>query len=336
MVSIKELAQRCGVSVATVSKALNDKSDIGEETKKRIREIADEMGYFPNASARTLRSKRSYSIGVLFGGDRGTALTDEFFPKVLNAFKLAVEKRGYEIIFINKEVGSHTMTYLEHCRYRNFDGVVIVCASFEQPEVQELMSSKLPVVTIDYVHDSCTAVSSNNVKCMTDLMDYIIGMGHKKIAYIHGQDYSTVTRDRLAAYYRVMEAHGIEVTEGYIKSARYLETEEVAERTKELLEMKDRPTCILFPDDMALIGGLNVIRAKGLKIPKDISIAGYDGSRLSQMFSPKLTTIKQDTDQIGKEAADRLISIIEKPKTALMERVVIEGILLKGESVGRV
>ena len=167
-------------------------------------------------------------------------------------------------------------------------------------------------------------------------MDYIIGMGHKKIAYIHGQDYSTVTRDRLAAYYRVMEAHGIEVTEGYIKSARYLETEEVAERTKELLEMKDRPTCILFPDDMALIGGLNVIRAKGLKIPKDISIAGYDGSRLSQMFSPKLTTVKQDTDQIGKEAADRLISIIEKPKTALMERVVIEGILLKGESVGRV
>ena len=100
--------------------------------------------------------------------------------------------------------------------------------------------------------------------------------------------------------------------------------------------MKDRPTCILFPDDMALIGGLNVIRAKGLKIPKDISIAGYDGSRLSQMFSPKLTTVKQDTDQIGKEAADRLISIIEKPKTALMERVVIEGILLKGESVGRV
>ena len=153
MVSIKELAQRCGVSVATVSKALNDKSDIGEETKKRIREIADEMGYFPNASARTLRSKRSYSIGVLFGGDRGTALTDEFFPKVLNAFKLAVEKRGYEIIFINKEVGSHTMTYLEHCRYRGVDGVVLAYTYYRDPEVIELIKSELPVVTVDRIFE---------------------------------------------------------------------------------------------------------------------------------------------------------------------------------------
>lgn len=336
MVSIKDIANACGVSAATVSKALHDQKDVGKATKEKIKRTAEEMGYFPNAAARSLKTNRSNNIGVLYQDEAAMGLTHEYFAGVLNGLKTQAEKRGYDLTFINTNLVGQKMSYLEHCRYRNFDGVVIVCASFEKPEVQELMSSKLPVVTIDYVHDSCTAVSSNNVKCMTDLMDYIIEMGHKKIAYIHGQDYSTVTRDRLAAYYRVMEAHGIEVTEGYIKSARYLETEEVAERTKELLEMKDRPTCILFPDDMALIGGLNVIRAKGLKIPKDISIAGYDGSRLSQMFSPKLTTVKQDTDQIGKEAADRLISIIEKPKTALMERVVIEGILLKGESVGRV
>ena len=336
MISIKDVAAACGVSISTVSKALNDHKDVSQSKKEYIRQKAKEMGYSPNSSARTLKTNRSHNIGVLFVDGAQSGLTHDYFASVLDSVKSTAESRGYDLTFINTNLVGQKMSYLEHCRYRNFDGVVIVCASFEQPEVQELMSSKLPVVTIDYVHYSCTAVSSNNVKCMTDLMDYIIGMGHKKIAYIHGQDYSTVTRDRLAAYYRVMEAHGIEVTEGYIKSARYLETEEVAERTKELLEMKDRPTCILFPDDMALIGGLNVIRAKGLKIPKDISIAGYDGSRLSQMLSPKLTTIKQDTDQIGKEAADRLISIIEKPKTALMERVVIEGILLKGESVGRV
>ena len=226
--------------------------------------------------------------------------------------------------------------YLEHCKYRNFDGVVIVCARFQDNEVQELMSSDIPVVTIDYVHYSCSAVCSNNVKCMGELLDYIISMGHKKIAYIHGQDFSSVTRDRLAAYYRALEKHGIDIPEEYVREARYLEAEDVAKQTEYLLDLPDKPTCIIYPDDTAAIGGINVIRSRGLRIPEDISIAGYDGTRVSQMLSPKLTTIRQDTDKIGREAADRLISIIKKPKTALVERAVVEGILLEGESVGRI
>ena len=98
--------------------------------------------------------------------------------------------------------------------------------------------------------------------------------------------------------------------------------------------MEDRPTCIIYPDDRSIIGGINVLREMGLKVPDDISIAGYDGSSISQMLSPKITTIRQDTDRIGREAANRLVRIINKPKTTLIERVVVEGILLKGESVG--
>ena len=239
------------------------------------------------------------------------------------------------ILHLSIPVGKK-LSYLEHCKYRNFDGVVIVCARFQDNEVQELMSSDIPVVTIDYVHYSCSAVSSNNVKCMGELLDYIISMGHKKIAYIHGQDFSSVTRDRLAAYYRALEKHGIDIPEEYVREARYLETEDVANQTEYLLDLPDKPTCIIYPDDTAAIGGINVIRSRGLRIPEDISIAGYDGTRVSQMLSPKLTTIRQDTDKIGREAADRLISIIKKPKTALVERAVVEGILLEGESVGRI
>ena len=100
--------------------------------------------------------------------------------------------------------------------------------------------------------------------------------------------------------------------------------------------MKEAPTCILYPDDTALIGGLNAIQGMGLRIPEDISVAGYDGTQFSQMLYPRVTTIQQDTDRIGSEAANRLIGIIEKPKTTLMERVVVEGILIKGQSVGRI
>lgn len=336
MISIKDIAKACGVSTATVSKALHDQKDVGQETKERIKRVASEMGYTPSAAARLLKTNRSNNIGVLYADEAAQGLTHEYFAGILNGFKEQARKNGFDITFINDHLVDRKMTYLEHCRYRNFDGVVIVCANFEEPQVQELMSSKLPVVTIDYAHYNCTGVSSNNVKCMSDLVEYIISMGHKKVAYIHGQNYSSVTRDRLAAFYRGLEANNISIPEEYVRPARYLEIEESAEQTKTLLTLKDRPTCIMYPDDMALIGGLNVIRELGLRIPEDISIAGYDGTRISQMLSPKITTIKQDTDQIGKIAADRLISIIETPKTALVERVVVEGILLKGESVSSI
>lgn len=336
MVSLKTIAEKCGVSTATVSKALNDQKDIGEETKNRIKQTAEAMGYFPNAAARSLKTNRSYNIGVLFEEEAGSGLTHEYFSGVLNGLKVQAEKQGYDITFINTYFENRKMSYYEHCRYRNFSGVVIVCANFNDPDVMELMNSDLPVVTIDYVHHNCTAVSSNNIQGIEDLVKHVASQGHQKIAYIHGQDNSSVTKDRLASFYRTMDSLGLEVPDEYIRAADYLETKEAARQTKVLLNLKEPPTCILYPDDTSLIGGRNVIIEMGLKIPNDISVAGYDGIRMSQLLHPKLTTIRQNTDLIGREAAKRLISTIEKPKTTLVERVVIEGILIEGQSVGKV
>ena len=162
MVSLKTIAQRCGVSTATVSKALNGHKDISKETKDRVKKVADELGYFPNAAARALKTNRSYNIGVLFEEEAGSGLTHEYFSGVLNGLKVQAEKQGYDITFINTCYENRKMSYYEHCRYRNFEGVAIVCADFNDPDVMELMNSELPVVTIDYVHHNCTAVCSNN------------------------------------------------------------------------------------------------------------------------------------------------------------------------------
>ena len=155
MVSLKNIAEKCGVSTATVSKALNDHRDIGEETKNRIRRTAEEMGYFPNAAARALKTNRSYNVGVLFEEEAGRGLTHEYFSGVLNGFKVQVEKQGYDVTFINTSFEKRAMSYYKHCRYRNLDGVAIVCADYNEPDVMELMNSDLPVVTIDYVHHNC-------------------------------------------------------------------------------------------------------------------------------------------------------------------------------------
>ena len=334
MVSLKTIAERCGVSTATVSKALNDHKDISEATRKRVRQVADELGYFPNAAARALKTNRSYNIGVLFEEEAGRGLTHEYFSGVLNGLKKQAEKLGYDITFINTCFENRKMSYYDHCRYRNFEGVAIVCADFNEPDVVELMNSELPVVTIDYVHHNCTAVTSNNIQGIEELVKYIYSQGHRKIAYIHGQEGSTVTRERLASFYRAVDELGLELPENYIRTANYLEIQGAAEQTKELLNLPNPPSCIIYPDDTSLIGGRNVIIKRGMKIPQDISVAGYDGTMMSQLLYPKLTTISQNTELIGEEAAKRLIGTIEKPKTTLVERVVIEGSLIPRQSVG--
>lgn len=142
MVSLKDIAAACEVSVATVSKALNNQKDIGEETKKRVRTIAKELGYHPNASARTLKTNRSYNLGVLYKEKSGSGLTHDYFSQVLEHFRYTAENSGYDITFLsNSKTRKDKMSYLEHSVYRRMDGVMIAVADYNDPEVIELLRS---------------------------------------------------------------------------------------------------------------------------------------------------------------------------------------------------
>lgn len=332
MVSLKDIAAKCGVSVATVSKALNNHKDISETTKDFIKSTAKEMGYLPNSFARALKTNRTYNLGVLFSDEANNGLTHDYFNKVLNSFKEEAERNGYDITFINKNVGKKNLSYYEHAKYRGVDGIVIACIDFYDPDVIELVHSDIPVVTIDHVFDHRTSVISDNIKGIQELVTYIYNMGHRKIAYIHGAD-SSVTKNRVGSFYKAAGELGLDIPDYYVLSGVYRDPNSTAELTKQLLNLKDRPTCILFPDDFACIGGINVIEQYGLRIPEDISIAGYDGIILSQFLEPKLTTVRQDTETIGRSAAEKLIAMIENPKVSIIERVVVEGKLVIGNSV---
>ena len=171
MVSMKDISVACGVSVATVSKALNDHADIGAETKNRVRQVAKQMGYFPNSAAKALKTNRTHNLGVLFEEDDHSGLTHDFFAGVLDSLKSEAEEKGYDITFVNGcRTRSNRMSYLEHCRYRGFDGVVLVCVNFYDPEVLELVNSSIPTVTIAHVFNNVCAVLADNVKGMRELI----------------------------------------------------------------------------------------------------------------------------------------------------------------------
>ncbi|MCM1156555.1 MAG: LacI family transcriptional regulator [Roseburia sp.] len=333
MVSLKDISTECGVSIATVSKALNDHSDIGTETKERIKQTAKAMGYLPNAAAKALKTHRTYNIGVLFVDDDQSGLTHDYFAYVLDSLKRTVEAKGYDITFINGcKTRANKLSYLEHCRYRGFDGVVIACIDFSAREVLELVQSDIPTVTIDHIFDNVCAIMSDNVKGIRDLIYYIYEKGHRRIAYIHGIE-SSVAKSRLASFYKTLAELKIDVPDEYVSEAPYRDTKAAYVETMRILDLKERPTCILFPDDFACFGGIRAITERGLRIPEDISVAGYDGIQVARHIEPQLTTLKQDTKQLGQKAAEKLIALIEHPKTTLIEQIVVPGEVFAGRSV---
>lgn len=332
MVTIKMIAKECGYSVATVSKALNGAPDISSETRDRIRKVADEMGYTSNSAARMLKTGRSYNFGVLFEDAANKGLTHHFFSSILNSFKHKAEELGYDISFISDRLGGKDISYVEHARYRNCDGVVIASVDYKEHPVMDLVNSGIPVVTIDCVFDACASVLSDNVSGVKDLVEYVYGMGHRRIAFIHGED-TAVTRHRVASFCRTCRELGLEIPEDYLQPSIYTDPKTAAQLTRKLLELPEPPTCILYPDDISYIGGMNEIEKMGLSIPEDISAVGYDGTDVSQMFRPRLTTLKQNAEKMGESAAEELVKAVEEGRTYIPGRIVVPGELLTGGTV---
>ena len=335
-VTIKDVARQCGMSISTVSKVFNGYPDISQETRNQVLKVAREMGYQPNALARALKTNRSYNLGVLFVDENISGLTHPFFAAMLNAFKAKAESFGYDITFINHNIGTTEMTYLEHCRYRNVDGVCLACVDFYSAEVAELMSSDIPTASVDHLFAERACVFSDNLAGIRMLVDRAVSLGHRRIGYIHGQRNSSVTEKRIAGFRRGMEAHGLGIPENYVLEGRYDDVASAGALTERLLDLPEPPTCILLPDDASWLGAQEAARKRGLRVPEDISFAGYDGIRLTQSLHPKLTTVFQDAEAMGHEAALLLIDRVENPNTAAGEPVMVPVRLIEGETLGPV
>ena len=335
MVTIKMIAKKCGYSPATVSKALNGAPDISTETAEFIKKTAAEMGYTPNSAARALKTSRSYNFGVLFEDATNSGLTHEFFSHILESFKHRAEDLGYDISFISDRLGGREVSYTEHAHYRSCDGVMIASVEYTDPAVLELANIGIPVVSIDYIFENCGSVQSDNIQGMRDLVTYIHSQGHRKIAFIHGEE-TAVTRQRIASFYRTCRELGLEIPEEYVVSGFFHDPAASGLATRKLLELKNPPTCILYPDDISYIGGMNEIERLGLSVPDDISVAGYDGIKMSQYLRPRLTTLRQDAEQMGRIAAEELARAVEEGKLYLPSRIVIPGKLLPGDTVRKI
>ena len=276
----------------------------------------------------------THNIGVLFADESSNGLTHPFFASVLNAFKTEAENHGYDLTFINHNVGRDGSSFVDYCRYRNLDGVLLACVDFYSKAIQALLDSEIPCVSVDYPWPKQSCVLSDNHNGMKQLVDYAVSLGHSRIAFISGQRNSEVTETRRQEYLQTMAAHKLTVPEGYLSEAVYSDNGLVREFVLKLLARKDRPTCILLPNDTTYFGAQEAIREQELRIPADISLAGYDGISLTQTLRPQLTTIRQKSEELGEKAAKLLIARLDNPEAPVEEVVTVPVELIKGSTVG--
>lgn len=335
MTTLKEIAARCGCSVATVSKALNGLPDIGAETAQKIREIASEMGYVPNAAARTLKTSCSHTIGIMLFLRGENVWLHDHFARVAAGIHEELEAAGYDATPVTCTQEHLKGRYLEYCRHRGYDGVVVMSGFFQEEGMQELVSSGIPLVTIDYAFAEHSAIFMDHFQGMYDLVKHVFEKGHRRIAYVYGRGFEegSVAHVRLNGFLHACSRLGVPQPPEYIRAAVYRDQAASAQATRELMALPEPPTCILYPDDYACVGGMDALREMGLRIPQDVSVAGYDGIPLSQLLRPRLTTVLQDGREVGRCAGRELLRTIRLRNAFQPQHIILPCSLVPGESV---
>ncbi len=335
MITVYDIAKYCGVSPSTVSKVMNNYSSIPLETKNKILKAMKELDYVPNAGARTLSKGKSFNVGVLtYFGTNISPFKHSLFSDILDSFQSEMNKKNYDLLFISKNVRGKDASFLKNCLSRRVDGVLLF-GDIKNNELQEVLNSDIPSISFDYLGNNSSSVSSNNAEMTIKLVDYLVSLGHKKIAFVGGDTENDVSNIRFEAYKKALSKNKIKVDDNLIIVSRYYETDNIEKTIKSLLELKEKPTAIMFPDDYTAIAAIKILSKFGLSCPNDISITGFDGINVGQMISPTLTTIKQDVKKIGQELAKELLKMLTN-NTLEKKHIIVEGQLIEGESVKKI
>lgn len=333
MVTIKDVSKRSGYSITTVSKALNNYSDISESTKKKILDLCEEMGYVPNLSARSLITQKSYTIGIIFEEVTGVGLQHPLFSKILESFKNVVEGQGYDIMFLSNQMGNTNGSYLEHSKRKQVEGILVLTCDHASDEMAALYNSTLPTIVIDYEREGVSNITSNNVQGVEQAVKFLQDLGHKKIANIYGGDYLYIGHLRKQAFERAMSKYDLEIKDEYQVSGEFFSKENGYEAMTKILSLDNPPTAIFAASDMLAIGAIQAIKEAGKSVPEDFSIIGFDGIDVGQLISPRLTTIRQDSIKMGKIAANTILQMInDKNKRRISDTVTVDTFLINGET----
>src|ERR1051326_1279852 len=312
--SIREVAKRARVSIATVSRTLNNPSAVDPKTAERVRNAVEELRYFPDGQARSLVSGRSRILGLIVSD-----ITNPFFPELVKGFEEVAVHHGYEIMVSSTDYNSARMAQcVRRLLERKAEGVAIMTSEMDQPLIDQLVRRKVPSVFLDVgsVHSLISNIQVDYAAGINQAVEHLLGLGHRRIGFISGPLALKSASIRRSAFLECLTRTGILEDENLVKEGDHTIDGGLDAMTR-LLDSSDPPTAVLTSNDLTAIGALRAVRRKGWRVPEDISVIGFDDIHFAEFTEPPLTTVALSRRELAEKAIFALLQHMEPQQTGV-------------------
>ena len=333
--SIYDVAQETGLSVSTVSRALNGYSDVSAKTRARVVEAAEKLGYVPNTSAKNLSSKNNKNVALIVCGLLDEMQSNEFMMWIIQGAYSYMMKHGVKMaMYSMTEEEQDKKDFDTFCREYSLSGAIIMGLRTTDTYVKTLASTNMPFVTIDIPVDGPmgASVMTDDRKAFEEITSYVIEKGHKDLVLVYGRKKADVAVRRYQGFNDALEKYGMDIRQCKIIYTDFFERNAYNGTKKLLKEQELKPgTAFICMSDLTAVGVLSALKEEGYQVPEDFSITGYDGNELMKYITPFITRINQNMGQKGYDAAKLLMKMIrgEEHQKIHMTKYLLE----EGQSV---
>jgi len=326
-ITIYDIAKKANVSISTVSRVFNGSPSVSKKTRKKVQKIIEEMNYVPSAIARSLVSQSSKTIGLIVSD-----VTNPFFTDAIDGIESILSSEGFTSFLCDTRYSPERENkYISQMLEKRVDGIIIFSAYASDTNLIARTKSIIPIVSVQSTFKEVDCINTTDEEGAFEAVDYLIKLGHRNIAFlVYEYDNSTIT-DRMKGYLKAHKSNGIPVNKNYIIKSKFASNVGYY-MAKEVLEKFPEVTAIFAYNDIIALGAYTAISQKGLKIPDDISIVGYDDIEMASIISPRLTTVSQPFYDIGKSAAELLLKRIKENTRSTPQTILLPTKLVIRES----
>ncbi|MEW2521208.1 LacI family DNA-binding transcriptional regulator [Actinacidiphila alni] len=310
--TIADIAEAAGVSKGAVSYALNGKAGVSEQTRARILEIAGRMGWHPSSAARALSNSRSGAIGLVVDRPAWVLGIEPFFMQLISGVEAGLASGGTALLLqVTEDAGAEEAAYRRWWGERRVDGVLLVDLREDDPRLGLLHELELPGVVVGHATGvpGIPSVWLNDAEAVRETLAYLAAMGHRRIARVAGPARFVHTRERGAAFDAAAAELGL--TGGVSCVHTDYSGEDGARATRRLLSDAERPTAIVYDNDVMAVAALSVTQEMGIRVPAELSLVAWDDSELCRLVHPALTAVSRRVPEYGERAAEALLALID-------------------------
>lgn len=315
-VTIKDVANLAKVAPSTVSRVIANSSRISEKTKQRVRLAMKELGYHPNIIARSLANQSTQAIGVVMPSSADKVFQNPFFPEVIRGISTGAHEKKHAIYMSTGETEEEIFQeVVQMVQGRRVDGIVLLYSKVDDIILPYLQEHEVPCVVIGKPFKNAEGVffvDNDNFRAGREATEYLIEMGHERIAFVGGNLDLVVTIDRLTGYDKAIRGANLHYRDEYVIHQEFLQ-EGGKEAVRKLMSLEERPTALVVADDLMALGILNTLDEMGISVPDDISIVSFNNALIAELARPALTSVDINIFELGYQAVSCLIDQFEDP-----------------------